>query len=369
MSAPRLARGASLFLLLATAACGILPGAGPSLGTMKDSKAVEVVRVTPADAYDRAAALDREESAAIDRALAALQKPASEPSFTFGPGARIAMTLWSFSPRPGVTTGPAPTALGSYTVAADGAVLLPYVGKISLSGLTLQQAQDLVAKRFEALGLFQKPSVSIDVASSPQGQVLVTGAVGQPKAISWQPAGMTLAEALTQALGDGAALLGQEGNGPGRTVTTKVLVFRRQNPPVELPISAALERAIALQPGDRIVVRKEPAVEVTVLGAGVQGNGVFDFDRVPTLSEAIARGAGLNANAANDHAVFVLRERKGARPVLFDFSWNKAQGLVASHRFPLQSGDLVYVAEAPIVSVQRVINILFQVALPAQVLK
>ena len=43
--------------------------------------------------------------------------------------------------------------------------------------------------------------------------------------------------------------------------------------------------------------------------------------------------------------------------------------MIASHRFPLENGDMVYVAEAPILSVQRVINILFQLALPAQVLQ
>jgi polysaccharide export outer membrane protein len=35
----------------------------------------------------------------------------------------------------------------------------------------------------------------------------------------------------------------------------------------------------------------------------------------------------------------------------------------------MQDGDLVYVAEAPIVPVQRVIGILFQATLPAQALK
>ena len=268
-----------------------------------------------------------------------------------------------------MSSGPGPTVLGAFTVAANGEVLLPYIGSAHLEGLGLQQAQDALARRYATLGIFQSPSISIDVAYAPQGQILVTGAIGQPKAIMWPQQGITLAEALTQALGDGAALLAQDADTAGHYEAISVSVFRASGEAGELPISIALERTIPLRPDDRIVVKKAPAVEITVLGPGMQANGVFDFAHVPTLSEALARGAGLNPNTANDHAVFVLRERAGTTPILYDFAWNKAQGLVASHRFQMQSGDLVYVAEAPIVPIQRVINILFQASLPAQFVK
>ena len=74
--------------------------------------------------------------------------------------------------------------------------------------------------------------------------------------------------------------------------------------------------------------------------------------------------------SANDHAIFILRRNtNGKKPTVYDFAWNKVDGLVAAQNFPLENGDVVYVAEAPIVSVQKAIGILFQLALPAQVLK
>lgn len=259
-------------------------------------------------------------------------------------------------------------ALGTFTVAADGTITLPYAGPVHIDGLTADQAERVMADRMRELGLFQKPSVTVDLAAAPRGQVLVTGAVGEPKAILWPNQGLTLAEAISQSLGNGAAILGQEENSADHAIA-KVSVLRGAVPSGELPVSVALEQEIALLPGDRVVVRKSPAVRVTVLGPGMQTSGVFDFEHRPTLSEVLARGSGLNPNSANNHAVFVLRERPGQKPLLFDFAWNRGEGMVASDRFAMQSADLVYVAEAPIVSMQRVINILFQAAVPAQLFK
>ena len=182
----------------------------------------------------------------------------------------------------------------------------------ALSGLTLAQAQDAIKQRYAALGLFQSPSITIAVAAAPQGHILVTGSVGQPKEIPWPPQGITLAEALTQSLGDGAALLAQGSDLSNNRPAITVAVLRDHASPAELPISVALDHEIPLQPGDRIVVNKAPAVEVTVLGGGVQNNGVFGFAERPRLSDVLARASGLNSNAADNHAVFVSSARRRA---------------------------------------------------------
>lgn len=369
MTVPRIAVAGGFAALTLLSACDILSGAGPSTDALQNMPDVDIVNVTPTQSAAMADGVQTANDAAVRRALVSLQTVVQAPQFAFGPGTKVSVTLWSFSPRPGLASGPSSTPLGAFTVDGDGVILLPYVGTARLTGQSLQQAQDLLARRYASLGMFQSPSVSLALISVPQGQILVTGAIGQPKAISWRPGGMTLAEALTTSLGDGASLLAQNGDAQGHFEAISVTVLRTGAVPAQLPISVALEQNVPLQPGDRVVVRKAPAVEVSILGAGIQNSGVFDFAHVPTLSEVLARGAGLNANTADDHAVFVLREHGGTRPVLYNFSWNKAQGLIASHEFPMESGDLVYVAEAPIVPIQRVINLLFQAALPAQFIK
>jgi len=355
-------------VMLLEGGCSILTGGGPSTGAVANSRDVDIVKVTPQEAVAQAAVVSDAEKADIDHELSQLGSKVEAPVFAFGPGASLTVTLWSYSPRPDGPAAPGPTPLGAYVVSADGAIALPYVGGVNLTGLTLEQAQDTIKQRYAALGLFQSPSIAIEVGAAPQGHVTVTGSVGQPRIIPWNPAGITLADALTQSLGDGTSLLGQANDLSSNISAIRVAVVRGAQPPVELPISIALERSIPLRPGDQVVVKKAPAVEVTVLGPGIQNNGVFGFAESPPLTQVLAKAAGVNPNAANNHAVFILRKRQGDRPVLYDFAWNRAQGLIAASRFPVKNGDLVYVAEAPIVSAQRVIAIIFQLALPAQIL-
>ncbi len=284
----------------------------------------------------------------------------------------IDVTLWSFSPWPGgsggVSATPGAIALGSFTLPADGAILLPYAGRVRLSGLTLAEAQTSISRQYASKRILESPTATIKVAAAPASDILVTGSVGQPKSLAWTPAGMTLAQAVTQSLGDGNAVLGQ-GDLSRADSAVRVAVLRGDAPPVELPIAVALEQRIPLRAGDRVVVRKAPALEVTVLGGGARKDGVFGFSKQTMLSNVLAEASGLDGNGADAHAVYVLRRQARGRPLLYDFAWNRAQGLIAAHQFPVQDGDLVYVAEAPIVSIQRVIGILFQVTLPAQVLK
>jgi polysaccharide export outer membrane protein len=359
--------------LLGIAGCASLPGTGPSATSMAKSPAVDVVDITPdiASAAQQVAAA--QEKTALDRALLALRSAPDAGTTRIAPGDVIDVSVWSFSPWPGTgnplgTGSPGAIALGAFTVGADGAVQLPYAGRIDLTGLTPEQAQAAISARYTTLRILQRPTAAVKVMASPRNDVLVTGAIGQPKTIPWTPAGMTLAQAVTQSLGDGGALLGQGELSKARSAV-KVAVLRGSQPAVELPVANALEERIALHAGDRIVVSKAPAVQVTVLGGGARRDAVIGFARQPVLSEALAESSGLDGNTANDHAVFVMRRQPDKRPVLYNFAWNKPMGVVAAQQFPLQDGDLVYVADAPLVSVQKVIGLIFQATLPAQVLR
>lgn len=355
-------------LLASLGGCAAMPNSGPSAANMKASPAVDIVDVTPAAAQALTVDANARDKEAVDRALATLMQPSVTSAFRFGAGDTLDVTVWSFSPTAGASA-PGPMALGSFTVSADGDVMLPYVGRMTLAGLTLQQAQTALTRRFASLGILQSPSAIIKTDSVPHDSILVTGAVGQPKIIPWTPAGITLAQAITESLGDGSALLAQGGDLADSRSAIRISVLRDGAAAAEIPIALALSADIPLQPKDRIIVQKAPALEVTVLGGGVQKNGVYGFGKPPTLSAVLAQASGLNGMVANDHSVFVLRQRRNRQPILYNFAWNRAQGLIASQQFQMEDADLVYVAEAPIVSVQKIINILFQATLPVQVLK
>lgn len=359
----------------ALSACGMLPSAGPSGSSVRSAHDVDVMDVTPRLARERADLEAHVQRDALLGALAKLTRQSGQSAFTFHPGDTLKLAVWTISPWPGTgsrqgaSTVPSPIEFGDYTVSEKGRINLPYAGATQICGMTLAEAQVTIARRFSSLGILQSPSAKITVTSSPHNGVLVTGAIGAPQIVPWTPAGLTLASALTQSLGNGANLVSSTIGHDTTSLATQVSVLR-DDTSVTLPLDVALARRIALVPGDRILVKRAPIVRVTVVGGGIRKSGQFDFAHVPTLAEVLASASGLSANLADDHAVFVLEARPaGRRPVLYSFAWNNLQGLAASHDFPIKDGDMIYVAEAPIVPVERAVSILFQLAVPVQAAK
>jgi len=364
--------------LLLASGCGILPAAGPSGGTLVDSPEASVIHVTPADARDRSENEQRVRDEAVQAAVAKLAVSPKPVQFLFQAGDTFHLTMFSIAPWSGggAAAGqngaglPGPLDFGAYVVAEDGTVVLPYVGTLAIRGKDLAEAEAAIADRYSKLGIMQSPAAKLEVASAPQSNIIVTGALGAPAAIPWTPAGVTLSEALTKALGNGAEVLGSDNQVAGDRWAVVVSVLRGDDAPVQLPVQAALEQRLPLQPADRVVVTKASAFRIVVLGGGVSKDGVYEYARTPTLASVLARASGLDTNVANDRAVFVLEQRgHGEKPVLFDFAWNHAAGLIASQDFPLRDGDLVYVDEAPIVPVQKALNVLFEAAIPINLAK
>jgi polysaccharide export outer membrane protein len=60
-------------------------------------------------------------------------------------------------------------------VSLDGSVQLPLIGIVHVAGLSLHEAQDLIAERLTAAGMYRDPQVSIQVSESPNQVVTVTG--------------------------------------------------------------------------------------------------------------------------------------------------------------------------------------------------
>lgn len=67
----------------------------------------------------------------------------------------------------------APTA----RIGLDGTVQLPLIGNVLLNDLTIHQAQDLIAQKLMAAGMFRDPQVSILITESPNQVVTLMGEV------------------------------------------------------------------------------------------------------------------------------------------------------------------------------------------------
>jgi polysaccharide biosynthesis/export protein len=60
-------------------------------------------------------------------------------------------------------------------VGLDGAIQLPLIGSVEVEGLTIHQAQDLIAAKLVAAGMYRDPQVSIQITESPNLIATVVG--------------------------------------------------------------------------------------------------------------------------------------------------------------------------------------------------
>jgi polysaccharide biosynthesis/export protein len=59
----------------------------------------------------------------------------------------------------------------------DGNVILPLIGKLKLEGLSVHQAQDLIAERLVSAGIYRDPQVSILITESPNAVATLVGEI------------------------------------------------------------------------------------------------------------------------------------------------------------------------------------------------
>jgi len=60
-------------------------------------------------------------------------------------------------------------------ISLDGTIQLPLIGNLHVEGLTIHQAQDLIAKRLTSAGMYRDPQVNIQLTEAPNQSVTVTG--------------------------------------------------------------------------------------------------------------------------------------------------------------------------------------------------
>jgi polysaccharide biosynthesis/export protein len=59
----------------------------------------------------------------------------------------------------------------------DGTVLLPLIGVVHLEGLSVTQAEDLIAEKLESAGMYRNPQVTLQITEGPNAVVTVVGEI------------------------------------------------------------------------------------------------------------------------------------------------------------------------------------------------
>lgn len=194
-------------------------------------------------------------------------------------------------------------------IAESGRISFPLLGGVNVGGLTVPQAEALIAKQLETGRLVVKPQVIVLLQQIRGNQVAVLGQVNRPGRYPLETANMRISDML--AVAGGIAEKGSDtviltGTRNGKT-------FRK-----ELDISALyndgdLSADITLAGGDAIFVNRAP---VFYIYGEVQHPGIFRLDRDMMLMQAVAAGGGSTQRGTLKGIQVSRRGRNGKMTVL-----------------------------------------------------
>jgi polysaccharide export outer membrane protein len=270
-----------------------------------------------------------------------------EPDYDrLGPGDRLSVRIWeSGSSNVFASTGSTGSDLGELTIDDSGRVYLPYVGAIQAEGLTVPQLRSSITQRLRTVVL--NPQVDVRLVEHRSALVSVQGAAGKTGSFPIEQGRTRLSQLLAEAAPDqkNPAMLDVVVRRNGRSATARLSEVY-SNPRYD----------IALQPGDSVILRTVDET-VTVLGAaGVQGT-VPMTKRNFTLLDALGASRGLNPEAANPRAVFLMRlpENPNAAPVVYHFDMRRPEEVSYAARTVLQDKDAVLISSAPFAQLRLVL--------------
>ena len=213
-------------------------------------------------------------------------------------------------------------------VSEAGVLSFPLLGTVRLGGLSVTQAEKLIADGLKNGNFVKNPQVTIVVLQVKGNQASVLGQVNRPGRYPIEVADMRLTDLLANA--GGVAPTGTE---------TLLLTGTRNGQPyrteIDLPgIFAAGGRGqdVLIQNGDVLWVDRAPMVYIY---GEVQRPGPMRLERGMTLMQSLASGGGINQRGTEKG---IRVHRKG--------SDGKVQIIQAAMDEQLKDGDVVYVKES-----------------------
>lgn len=361
---------------LALSGCTATPTAGPSFGRVEAQASVKV------------SSPNKERRAGVDYALvdinktvlALLQSMRADSSFRgfgagrgpapnlpLGPGDIVQVSIFESQSGGLFVPADAGSRPGNYvtmpnqTVGKDGAITVPYAGRIPVAGRSVEAVQNDIQKRLQNRAI--EPQVILSKVETKSAQVAVLGDVNGPAKIELNEGGDRILDLISQAGGLSTPGIEtyvtlQRGN---RTAT--VLYDELTKNPAENIFAA---------PGDTLIVNRERR---TYLAFGASGtNGRFDFeDAKLTLGEALGKAGGLLDARANPEQVLLYRRvnrdllaRLGVDvgrfadseiPVIFRADMRDPATMFVAQQLPMQDKDIIFVTNASSVEVVKFLDL------------
>jgi polysaccharide export outer membrane protein len=263
------------------------------------------------------------------------------------------------------------TRIPDQPVASDGKITIPYAGRLAVAGRTAQEVEQAVQAALAGKAL--DPQALVVVKRSAANSVSVTGEGVGGTRVPLSPGGDRLLQVIAAAGGAKTPLhdtfVRLSRDGVTATVPLATLVA---NP----------DQDIFAQPGDVLTLVRRPQT-FSVFGAtGKNAAITFNSERL-SLNEALAKAGGLLNDRADARAVFLFRYEPvgivkalgqpiatgappGLSPIAYRLDLREAESFALAGRFPVRDKDVIFVANAESVPIQRFFSLLGQLTGPIQ---
>jgi len=355
---------------VALAGCGYLPTAGPTAGEVVDQGVQD--NQTRYDVVDVnasvVATLLAQPAESFQRRFGKNGKP---PAPKIGIGDTISVSIWEAaggglfgaSPIDHVTAGSRSVTIPEQVVARDGAITVPFAGRVPVAGRSLVEVQHMIEQRLAEKAI--EPQVIVTIAKSVTNAATVSGEVVNGARVPLSVNGDHLLDVIALAGGAKSAVYDTFVRLSRNGVTATI--------PMERLVSDPAENIYA-QPGDVLTLVRVPQT-FSVLGATGQNTQLtFSAERI-TLVEALAKAGGLQDLRSDPAGVFLFRFEPQAvvaalnapqlstgpdksSPVVYRLDMSDANTYFLAQRFPVEDKDIIYVANAKLNELQKFFTLL-----------
>ncbi len=362
-------------------ACGSLPSAGPSVsevesGTVQDDVASYMLVDIDPRTVDVLSA--RRDLTLYER----FGDNAPAPDLRIGVGDTIAVTIWEVGPgglfsgaasapvvEGGGATGASTSTIPAQIVARDGAISVPFAGRVHVAGLTPEGAEAAIRGRLA--GQAMEPQVVVTVVTNVSGTVSVMGEVTGAARVPLSLRGDRLLDVIATA------------GGIRSPVHDTIIQLTRDGATATVPLRTLLENPqenIFARPGDVITVSRDTRTFIALGASGANSEVPFGSARL-NLVQAMGKSGGISDSRADPEGVFVMRyepaevarqldprnplpEAGGAVPVVYRLDLNNGRAFFNAQRFAMVNGDIVYISTAPLEEWRKVLSLFQTVTQP-----
>ncbi|NET35954.1 MAG: polysaccharide transporter [Cyanothece sp. SIO1E1] len=322
--------GMTVLALLVTIFAGVAKAQTPNLDLSAGADAVDSDSMQPEDTLSMAAEDSSQSNPTFS--ISAESAPRQEDAYTLGAGDEIVIDIFGVPEFSGEN--------GQYTIPIDESLTLPWIGTVSVGGMTLRQASAAIALRYAPF--INGPQVSVRLITPRDLRVGVTGAVNRPGSYVINP----IAGSTTLVREGGRGTGGDTNKWPtvidaietagGISQVANVRAIEIRRPQrfgpekvirvnlLELISNGDLDQDLTLRDGDRVTVPVGEAltpaealmlatasfspdtITVNVVGEVVQP-GAVEIPPSTSLNQAILAAGGFEKTRARQHKVEMIR--------------------------------------------------------------